>query len=61
MRHTPIDPALFIAHRRQLLELLPKDNSIYRRMMERDVIQESWTNRNRLDLILKELKDSLYY
>ena len=24
MRHTPIDPALFIAHRRQLLELLPK-------------------------------------
>jgi tetratricopeptide (TPR) repeat protein len=45
----------------ELLELLPKDNSIYRRMMERDVIQESWTNRNRLDLILKELKDSLYY
>jgi Xaa-Pro aminopeptidase len=24
MRHTPIDPALFIAHRRQLLELLPQ-------------------------------------
>ena len=24
MRHAPIDPALFIAHRRQLLELLPK-------------------------------------
>ena len=45
----------------ELLELLPKDNSIYRRLMERDVIQESWTNRNRLELILKELRDALYY
>ena len=45
----------------ELLELLPKDNSIYRRLMDRDVIQESWTNRRRLDLILHELKDALYY
>lgn len=45
----------------ELLELLPKDNSIYRRLMERDVIQESWTDRSRLDLILKELKEALYY
>lgn len=25
MRHAPIDPALFVAHRRQLRELLPKN------------------------------------
>ena len=45
----------------ELLELLPKDNSIYRRLMERDVIQESWTDRSRLDLILRDFKDMLYY
>lgn len=45
----------------ELLEMLPKDNRLYRRLIERDVLQESWSSRGRLDLILEEFKSALYY
>jgi tetratricopeptide (TPR) repeat protein len=45
----------------ELLEMLPKDNRLYRRLIDRDVLQESWSSRGRLELILEEFKGALYY
>ena len=45
----------------ELLELLPKDNRIYRRLRDRDVIQESWSSRDRLQMFTQELRDMIYF
>jgi len=45
----------------ELLELLPKDNRIYRRLRDRDVIQESWSARDRLQIFVQELREMIYF
>lgn len=45
----------------ELLEVLQKDNQLYRRLIDRDVLQESWSSQSRLDRTLKEFKDAIYY